>query len=85
MAEQGDIEGLEPTLNAEAGLTVTSAQAAGSHGFVDDALHAGNMSTCRLCRLLEPANKIPTFISAVQVLYPNRPLCLPLSAPKAPT
>jgi hypothetical protein len=40
----GDVAGEEPTLNAEAGLTPASAAAAGSHGYVDNALHAGMLA-----------------------------------------
>lgn len=39
---QEDLKGVEPTLNAEAGLTADAARVA--HGYADDELHAGFIS-----------------------------------------
>ena len=39
---QEDLKGLEPTLNAEAGLTADAARVA--HGYADEQLHAGFIS-----------------------------------------
>jgi len=41
---QEDLQGNEPTLSAEAGLTEGAAKAAGQHGFSDAKLHAGFIS-----------------------------------------
>lgn len=48
----GDVAGEEPTLNAEAGLTPASAAAAGSRGYVDNALHAGTLALTLHLRLV---------------------------------